>query len=203
MIRCPQVDHLNQQIIGFCIDNKCQNERPYCQVCLPRHDQHLNKLISQELLSDWMKERILTIQNVQKNAQECEIALDNLINVYLPYFKINMLPFSDLEFLKLINQLMIYVKQRILKQTIEQIKLIINAILKKRKNQKNIKQIDNQQITNSIVDKQILEQPKYQFIQESNLNPLTFDLIKENSVKQRRVLCYCFQYRLVNPVSWM
>ncbi|CAD8059476.1 unnamed protein product [Paramecium primaurelia] len=78
-MRCTQTDHRNQQIIGFCINNTCQNQRPYCNFCLPCHGEHLNRLTSQELLSEWIKERILIIQSIQKAVEECKVTLDSLL----------------------------------------------------------------------------------------------------------------------------
>ncbi|CAD8190170.1 unnamed protein product [Paramecium pentaurelia] len=183
-IRCTQVDHQNQYITGFCIDNTCPNQRPYCHFCLPSHVQHINKLTSQELLSGWIKEKSLIIQNVQKNIQECEIALNSLINVILPYNNFNIQQLPDLG----LSQIDLFIKglclmgecdEKLFKQliqSIEQTKSIVNEILKKIKNQKIIKQNDNLQIPQ--------QQPKNLSILEPNLNPFAFDLMKECSIKQ-------------------
>ncbi|CAD8097136.1 unnamed protein product [Paramecium sonneborni] len=193
LINCTQASHQDQKIIGFCIDSSCLSQRPYCHFCLISHCHHLNKLTTQELLSEWMKERILTVQNVQKNVQECKIALDNLINVFFPYSKFSMESFSELG-ISQIDQLIKSICQiedceeklfKQLQESIEQIKQIVNEILKKIKSRTNINE-NNKQISNNSVDQQNLEQPNNQFKQKPNLNPFTFDLIKENSIKQHQ-----------------
>ncbi|CAD8201388.1 unnamed protein product [Paramecium pentaurelia] len=183
-ITCTQADHQNLQIIGFCIDNTCPNQRPYCHFCLPSHVQHINKLTSQELLSGWIKERILMVQNIQKNVQECKIALDSLINVFLPYNNFNIQQLTELglqqidQFIKGLCQMENCEEQlfKQLKQAIDQTKSNTNEIIKKTKNQTNIKQNDNLQ------NRQ--QQPKHICIVEQNQNPFTFDLIKQYSIKQ-------------------
>ncbi|CAD8209875.1 unnamed protein product [Paramecium octaurelia] len=47
-IRCTKADHRNLQITGFCIDSTSSVQRPYCNLCLPCHGEHLNKLTSLE-----------------------------------------------------------------------------------------------------------------------------------------------------------
>ncbi|CAD8129635.1 unnamed protein product [Paramecium sonneborni] len=190
-MRCTQADHRNQQIIGFCIHSTCQMQRPYCNFCLPSHSQHLNKLTSQELILDWMKQKILIVQNVQQNVQECLIAFDNLSNLILPHCNFNIQQFPELGISE-IDQVIKGLCQmedcenklfKKLEQQIGRIKTIVFEILKKTKNQTNIKQNDYLQILKNI------EQPTQQFIQKKNLNSFTFELIKENSIKQNQWCC--------------
>ncbi|CAD8117659.1 unnamed protein product [Paramecium primaurelia] len=191
-LRCIQADHQNQQITGFCIDSTCPNQRPYCNFCLPGHVQHIHKLTSQELISGWIKERIHMVQNAQKNVQEFKIALDSLMNLFLPYNNFNIQSLTELG-LSQIDQLIKGLSQmadgedqlfKQLNQSIQQTKSIVNEILKKIKNQTNVKQNDNLQILQSNIDKSILEQPKHIFIQTPNLNPFSFVLMKQYSIKQ-------------------
>ncbi|CAD8090457.1 unnamed protein product [Paramecium sonneborni] len=188
-MRCTQADHRNQQIIGFCIESTCPNQRPYCHFCLPFHGYHLSKLTSYELLSEWMKERILIIQDIQTNIQECKIALDNVINLFLPYNNFNLSQFPELG-LSQVDQIIKDLCQmqnreeklfKQLKQSIEDQKSIVNEILKKKKYQSNIKQNDNTQIPYCNIDQQIQEQPKNQ---KQKLNPFTLELIIQNSIRQ-------------------
>ncbi|CAD8214428.1 unnamed protein product [Paramecium pentaurelia] len=181
-IRCTQADHQNQQIIGFCIDSACTNQKPYCHLCLPSHIQHNNKLTSEELLSGWIQERILAAQDIQKNVQECKIALDRLINFLFLYNNFNIQQLTELGLSK-IDQLIKGFSQigdceeklfKQLKQSIEQTKSFVNEIIKKIKNQPNIKQNDNIQIPQSY----------HLSILEPNSNPFTFDLTKQQSIKQ-------------------
>ncbi|CAD8129380.1 unnamed protein product [Paramecium sonneborni] len=122
-----------------------------------------------------MKERILIVQNVQKNVQECKIALDSLINVLLSYNNFTFEQYPELG-LQQIDQLVKGLFQmksieedlfKQFKQAIEQIKSIIDEIIKKIKPQTNIKQNYTIQIS-----------------QKPNLNPFIFDLINQNSIKQ-------------------
>ncbi|CAD8214861.1 unnamed protein product [Paramecium octaurelia] len=194
-IRCTQADHQNQYITGFCIDTRCQNQRPYCHFCLPCHGQHLNKLTSQELLSEWIKERVLSVQNIQSNVQECKIALDSLLNLFLLYNNFNISQFPELG-LQQIDQLLKGFGQienceekllKPLKQSIEQIILIVKEI------QQNVCKNDNLQIQHFNRNKQILEQPQNQNLLKPNLNPFTFDLINQNSITQNQ-LCFAIAF---------
>ncbi|CAD8208971.1 unnamed protein product [Paramecium pentaurelia] len=191
-IRCTQADHQNEQIIGFCIDSKCPNQRPYCHFCLQSHSQHLNNVTNFGLLSEWIKQRTLNIQNVQKNIQDSKIAFDCLIKLFLPYDNLNNQYLQELG-ISQIDQLikglcqMEECEERLFKQlnqSIEQTKSIIDEILKKIKNQTNIKQTDNQEIPPSKISEQIQQIPKKKLITKPNLNPFTFDLMKQNSIKQ-------------------
>ncbi|CAD8116479.1 unnamed protein product [Paramecium primaurelia] len=136
-------DHQNQQIIGFCIDGACPNQKLFCHLCLPSHIQHISKLTSEELLSGWIKERILAAQDIQKNIQECKIALDRLINLFFLYNNFNIQQLTELGLSK-IDQLIKGFSQigdceeklfKQLKQSIEQTKSFVNEIIKKIKNQ--------------------------------------------------------------------
>ncbi|CAD8156399.1 unnamed protein product [Paramecium pentaurelia] len=180
-IRCTQADHLNQQIIGFCIDSTCPNQRPYCNFCLPRHSEHLEMLTSIELLFEWIQKGIIRIKNVEKNVQEFQVTLDSLNNLFLPYLNFNIQQFPQLgvsQIDKLIKDLckMEDCEQNLfkqLKQSIEQGKLILNEILKRIKNQSFLEQNDP--------------------ILKPNLKPFTYELIKNNSIKQDEN-CYAIAY---------
>ncbi|CAD8142263.1 unnamed protein product [Paramecium pentaurelia] len=191
-IRCISADHQNQQITGFCIDSKCPNQRHYCKVCLPSHNLHLNKLISQELLYQWVKERILMLKYLKNNVQEFKFALDSLINLFLPFNNFNIQQLSELE-LSQIDQLITGLCQmadceeelfKQLQQSIEQTKSIVNQILKKLKSQTNQNQNGNLQIPQFNIDKSTLEQTNNQSILEPNVKLFTFDFMKQNIIKQ-------------------
>ncbi|CAD8130245.1 unnamed protein product [Paramecium sonneborni] len=144
----------------FCIDTLCPNQRPYCHFCLPSHVQHLNKLTSQELLSDWINARVHNVQNIQNHFQECKISLDRLINVFLPYNNFNTQQFSEQGLLQ-IDQLikgfcqMEDGEEKLFKQFKQ---WIVSEILKIKKNQTNQKSNDDLQIPLCDINKQILEQ---------------------------------------------
>ncbi|CAD8109495.1 unnamed protein product [Paramecium primaurelia] len=184
-IRCTQADHRNQQIIGFCIDSTCQSQRPYCNFCLPRHSQHLEMLTSIELLYEWIKQGIIKIKDFEKNVQEFKVALDSLNNMFLPYLNFNIQRFPQLgisEIDKLIKDLCEiedYEKNlfKQLMQSIEQGKSIVNEIRRKKKNQSNFEQNNHLQIQNFKIEKLLQDFP---FI----LKPFSYELIKENSIKQ-------------------
>ncbi|CAD8214276.1 unnamed protein product [Paramecium pentaurelia] len=194
-IRCTQADHRNQQILGICIDSVCPNQRPYCNFCLPRHNQHLEKLTSFELLSEWIKERILQVQIIQNSVYECKIALDRLINLFIPYNNLAVSQFPELgvsQIDQLIKGLCLQDCEKQLfkqmKESIEQIKSTVNEILKKIKNQTNVKQDDNVQNPNLI-----FQQPKHQPELKPNLNPFTFEIMNQNSIKQNE-RCYAIAF---------
>ncbi|CAD8178043.1 unnamed protein product [Paramecium pentaurelia] len=190
-IRCTQADHRNQQIIGFCIDSTCPNQRPYCHYCLPQHGQHLDKLTYFELFHEWIQKRIINAQNVQKNVQECKLSLDYLLNQLIPYLNFNIQQFQEIGISKIDNMIKglcqlegceeILFKQ--LKQFIEQIKQIIDQILKNIKNQANQKVKCNQQFQKFDLKQSILEQPQNESTFKANSNQFTFELMKQNSIK--------------------
>ncbi|CAD8198439.1 unnamed protein product [Paramecium pentaurelia] len=184
--------HRNQQIIGYCIDRPCPNQRPYCHFCLPRHGQHLDRLTSQELFNEWIQQRILSAHNVQKNVQECKLSFDSLLNLLIPYINFNIQQFSEIG----ISQIDIMIKglfqlegcEEILfkqfKQSVEQIKQIIDQILKKIKNQTNQKEKCNQQSQNSDRKQLILEESQHLSNFKINSNQFTFELMNQDSIKQ-------------------
>ncbi|CAD8097019.1 unnamed protein product [Paramecium primaurelia] len=138
-IRCTQADHLNQQIIGVCIDSDCQYQRPYCNFCLPHHGQHLNKLTSLELFDDWIRKRALIFQNVEQKAQECKLALDGLLNKFIHIYNINLAQFSKLGLSQIDNIIkglgLIELWENQFQQSIEEIKYIVKEILQTQKYQ--------------------------------------------------------------------
>ncbi|CAD8145697.1 unnamed protein product [Paramecium pentaurelia] len=177
-IRCAQPDHRNLQIIGFCIDITCPNQRPYCHFCLPQHGQHLDKLTYFEHFNEWIQKRIINAQNVQKNVQECKLSLDSVLNLLIPSLNFNIQQFSEIGIQQIDNMIKglcqlescekILFKQ--LQYSIEQIKQIIDQILKKINNQTNQKE----KIKINIV----IKTTKYQF---------TFELMNQNSIKQDKI----------------
>ncbi|CAD8190900.1 unnamed protein product [Paramecium pentaurelia] len=189
-IRCTQADHLNQLIIGVCIDSDCQYKRPNCNFCLPHHGQHLNKLTSLELFDDWIRKRALIVQNVEQKAQECKLALDGLLNKFINPYNINLAQFPKLELSQIDNIIkglcLIELWENLFQQSIEEIKYIFKEILQTQKyqtftfelmNQNSIKQQDvcfaiaiNKD--NSIVVAGCDKQIKVFELKESKLNQL-------------------------------
>ncbi|CAD8127270.1 unnamed protein product [Paramecium sonneborni] len=148
-VKCIQADHINQQIIGICIDNNCQYQRAFCVFCLPNHGQHLNNFIPIEGFDEWIQQQILilNLNDVQKNVQDCKLVLDRLIAKFIPYFNINVeqLGITQIDnIIKSLCQIKVYQQQLFnqLKQSIQQVKLIVDEILKNNKTQ--IKQRINQ-----------------------------------------------------------
>ncbi|CAD8130380.1 unnamed protein product [Paramecium sonneborni] len=188
-IRCTQANHRNQQIIGCCIDSLCSNQRPYCNSCLPSHGQHINKIKSLELLDEWILQRVHEAQNVQKNVQECQLSLNSLLNLFIPYYNFNIQQFSQIGLSQIDNIIKglcqleiceeILFKQ--LKQSIEQIKYIIDKIFKKKKDQKTK---CNQQIQNSEKKQFVFEQSEHKSRIQANQKNFTLDFINHNSIKQ-------------------
>ncbi|CAD8067342.1 unnamed protein product [Paramecium sonneborni] len=185
-IRCTKIDHQNQYIIGICVDSNCPYQRPYCHYCLPEHNSHLNRLILLELLNDWILKRIHIIEDVQNNVQECKSVLDNLINKFIPYFNINIEQSGISEIDNLIKGLckMEICEQQLfnlLKQSTEQIKLIIDEILIIIKSQTGKKQ----KIDIQVQQPQLIKEQKYQVnMLQPKLKQFTFELMKQNTIKQ-------------------
>ncbi|CAD8182094.1 unnamed protein product [Paramecium octaurelia] len=188
-IRCTQANHQNQQIMGFCINRKCPDLRPYCNFCLPCHSKHLNKLTSLELLCGWIQQRVLIIQDVEKCVQDCKFSLDNLVNQFLPYLHLNIQQLEELG----LSELDILIKSLCqmedceeslfnqLQQQIEQMQSLVKEILQIIKTFSYLKQTE---ILESPLDITILEQPKYECILNSNQNQFTFQLMQQNSIKE-------------------
>ncbi|CAD8125618.1 unnamed protein product [Paramecium sonneborni] len=197
-IRCTQGDHRNQSIIGCCIDNQCLNQRPYCNSCLPNHIEHLNKLISLEVLDEWIQQRILCVQNVKNNVIQCKLSIDSLITLLIPYLNFNIQQYSEIGISQIDNLIkgltqvekceQILFKQ--LEQSIQQSKNIIDQILKNLKTQTNQKEKNTFSLINFNRKPQILENPS---IFKENLDKFTFEIINENTIKQND-LCYAFDF---------
>ncbi|CAK66297.1 unnamed protein product (macronuclear) [Paramecium tetraurelia] len=189
-IRCTQANHQNQQIMGFCINRICPDLRPYCNFCLPCHSKHLNMLTSLELLYGWIQQRILIIQDVEKSVQECKFSLDNLLNQFLPYLHLNIQQLQELG----LSELDILIKSLCqmedceeslfiqLQQQIEQIQSIIKETLQIIKSFSYLKQ---NEILLSPLDITIQEQPKHECVLNPNQNQFTFELMQQNSIKQK------------------
>ncbi|CAD8128971.1 unnamed protein product [Paramecium sonneborni] len=188
-IRCTQADHQNQSIIGICIESYCQYQRPYCHHCLPNHVQHINKLIPLENLNDWIQRRMVSINDLQKNALECKQILDSLINIFIPYLNINIEQFGILQIdnrIKGLCQFEVFEQQLFnpLKQSIQKVKQIIDDILKKTKsqidyNQKIILQVQQPQFMKLPIQKQ----NKLLGILKQSINPFTYQHMQQYSVQ--------------------
>ncbi|CAD8081345.1 unnamed protein product [Paramecium sonneborni] len=194
-IQCTQADHQNQQIIGICIGSNCQYQRPYCHDCLHNHVQHFNKLISLEHLNEWIQKRVAVINDLQKNAQECKSVLDSLINIFIPYFNINLEQSGISEIDNIIKGLCkveVFESQFFnhLNQLIQEIKQIIEEILKQSKSQTDQQQVIKVQAQQpQIMQSLIQEQNNQVNILKPNLKPFTFELIKQNTIQQDE---YCY-----------
>ncbi|CAD8122201.1 unnamed protein product [Paramecium sonneborni] len=198
-IRCIQADHQNQYIIGICIESNCLYQRPYCHACLPNHVQHIHMLITLESLNEWFKRRMIIIKDVQKYSQECKSVLDSLINIFIPYLDINIeqLGISQIDnIIKCFCQIEVCEQQLLkqLEQSIQQVKQIINKILKKIKSQIDQEQkIDLYVQQPQILKPLIQKQNNHDCYLKSILKPFTFDLIKQNSIKQDEG-CYAIAF---------
>ncbi|CAD8172188.1 unnamed protein product [Paramecium pentaurelia] len=194
LIRCTQADHLNQQIIGVCIDSQCQYQRPYCNSCLANHGQHLKKLTPLEILDEWIRKRVIIVQNVQQKAQECKLTLDSLLNKFINLCNINLAQLPQLglsqidNIVKCLSLIELWEKTLLNQflQAIELIKQIVKEILENQKKQINLRSTDNLQILEpSEIKEQIFEQKKPLKI----LKQFNFELMNQNSIKQEN---YCF-----------
>ncbi|CAD8115381.1 unnamed protein product [Paramecium primaurelia] len=191
-IKCTQADHKNQYILGFCIDASCQNQRPYCNFCIQSHIQHLDKLTTLELLYEWIEQEIVKINSIQKDVQEFKAALDSLLNFLFPYLNFNIQQISQLGVSQIDNLIKDLSKiegcektlLKQLNQSIEQGKSIVNEILKKIKNQTDLKYNNNEQLPHSDLDKLNLEQTIHSCILQPNLKPFTYELMKFNTINQ-------------------
>ncbi|CAD8199959.1 unnamed protein product [Paramecium octaurelia] len=191
-MRCNQADHRNQSIIGVCVDITCPNIRPYCNFCLSFHSKHLHMLTPFDLINEWIQERILQAQDVQKNVHEFKFSIDNLLIQFSPYcnFNIDQIPKLGLSQIdKLVKSLgliqecekMLF---RQLDQSIQQVQQIVLEILKTLKNQTNIIKNDIIQISYT-TGQFIQEQPKNQDILKPNISPISYEIMNKNSIKQK------------------
>ncbi|CAD8212597.1 unnamed protein product [Paramecium pentaurelia] len=122
-----------------------------------------------------------------------EITLDSLINFFLSYNNFNFQQIPDLGLSQIDNLIKDLCQledceenlYKQLKQQIQQITQIVNEILKKIKNKTNMKGNDILKSLHCNIDKQILVQPKPLSILKPNLNPFTFELMDQNSIKQQ------------------
>ncbi|CAD8108085.1 unnamed protein product [Paramecium primaurelia] len=207
-MRCTQADHLNQQIIGVCIDSKCQQQRPYCNFCLSSHGQHLNKLTSLELIDDWIRKRVLIVQNVEQKICECKLALDCLLNKFINLYNINLVQLPKLgltqidKIIKGLSLIELWEKTLLnqFQQSIEQIIQIVKEILENQKKQTNVSQTDNLQILNPFkIKEQIFEQQINLNPIKYNLKPFTIELMNQNSIKQED-FCYAIAINKDNSI---
>ncbi|CAD8210391.1 unnamed protein product [Paramecium octaurelia] len=206
-IRCTQADHRNQQIIGCCIDTNCSDQSPYCNSCLPSHGQHLKKLMSLELLNEWIQQKILKVKNVQMNVQECKGSLDSLLDMLIPYLNCNTQQFSEIG-LSQINLMMkglcslesceVQLFEQ-LKCAIQQIKFIIDEIVKKMKNNRNYKEKCSFQNPAQLDFPFSNRTPMRQGRIERNVSQSTFELIGQNSIKQQD-RCYAIAFNKDNSI---
>ncbi|CAD8129956.1 unnamed protein product [Paramecium sonneborni] len=142
--------------------------------------QLIKKLISLELFNEWIQRRIPNIQDVQKKAQECKSVLDSLINIFIPYFNImiEQLGISQIgDMIKGLCQIKVCQYQLFnqLKQSIQQVKQIIDEILKKFKSQTDYQCRINQEFQKPLIKKPLVKEQKKQ--------PLNLDLIKQYAIK--------------------
>ncbi|CAD8178047.1 unnamed protein product [Paramecium pentaurelia] len=194
-MRCTQADHLNQQIIGVCIDSQCQQQRTYCNFCLASHD-------------DWIRKRVLIAQNVEQKAQECKLALDSQLNKFINLYNINLVQLPKLglsqidQLIKGLNLIELWEKTLLNQflQSIEQIKQIVKEILENQKKQTNLNQTDNLQILKPFeIKEQIFEQQINPNLIKPNLRPFTFELMNQNTIKQE-VGCYAIAINKDNSI---
>ncbi|CAD8126109.1 unnamed protein product [Paramecium sonneborni] len=201
-LRCMQADHQNQLINGCCLDSTCPNQRPYCNSCLPSHVQHIQKLKSLEIVNEWIQEQINCVKNVEKKIKDCQQSLESL-NLLIPKYDFNIQQFSEIGVSQIDNIIRdlsqiekceeILFQQ--LKQYIEQIKSIIDQILRNIKNQTNQKEKTKIQLFNSDEQQQMLEQQQDLNILKESSNKFTFELMNENTIKQDD-LCYAIAFNI-------
>ncbi|CAD8057977.1 unnamed protein product [Paramecium sonneborni] len=146
-IFCTQVDHQQFQIIGICTDNKCQHQKPFCHYCLPKHADHISKLLPKEKMQEWINQKSEIVSNIYKQIQECKLSFECIINKLQIYLNINIEKLGLSQFDKLITNLcqiekieLGYFKE--IKQLLEQIKSITFKIFNniKVQEEKNINQ---------------------------------------------------------------
>ncbi|CAD8097696.1 unnamed protein product [Paramecium primaurelia] len=202
-MRCNQADHLNQQLIGVCIDSKCQQQRPYCNFCLASHGQHLNKLL--ELIDDWIRKRVLIIQNVLQKTCECKLALDSLLNKFINLYNIILVQLPKLGLSQIDNiikglSLIDLWEKTLLNQFQQSIEQIIQKVKEIFENQKKQTNADNLQILNPFnIKEQIFEQKLNLNPIKYNLKSFTFELINQNSIQQKEY-CYAIEINKDNSI---
>ncbi|CAD8066617.1 unnamed protein product [Paramecium primaurelia] len=181
--RCNQVDHQNLKIIGFCLDPECHQQRLYCHYCLNNHSQHQNKTKPLELLPEWINEKVASLKVIQGQIQDCKSYLQTLIDVFIPYSNTNVenMGISELSNkIKGVSQIEVFEKQfqGLLKQSIDQIKLISDQTKENIKNPGNSKQLYN-----TLIQKKEQLNSQSQKIQQQEKR-FAYNLIDQNSFQQ-------------------
>ncbi|CAD8213940.1 unnamed protein product [Paramecium pentaurelia] len=162
------------------------------QFCIPSHIYHLDKLTTLEFLYEWIEQEIVKINSIQKDVQEFKAALDSLLNFFFPYLNFNIQQIPQLG----VSQIDSLIKDlskiedcektllKQLNQSIEQGKSIVNEILKKIKNQTDLKYNNYVQLPHSDLDKLNLEQTMHSCILQPNFKPFTYELIQCSPINQ-------------------
>ncbi|CAD8198841.1 unnamed protein product [Paramecium pentaurelia] len=191
-IRCTKADHRDLQIIGVCSDPQCQQQRPYCNFCLPIHFLHLNKLIPQELLNEWIQVRMECINNVQVIISQCNKDLESIRKLFNPYFNFNLEKLNELEISK-IDQLIkglcqIEIFEQLLLQQFSQLALQLQQIAMDFKDlmKNQYSRIYLQEQQSSIITPLIQQQSSNHIsqYQQQSVKSLKFNRLKSNSIKQ-------------------
>ncbi|CAD8108318.1 unnamed protein product [Paramecium sonneborni] len=203
-IRCTQAEHRNLQIIGVCSDPQCQQQKPYCNFCLPIHSLHLNKLIPQELLNEWIQSRMVCIKEVQVIISQFDKALESVKKFFNPYLNINQEFLTELDLTKM-NQLIKGLcqienfEQLLLKQFISSSNQI-QQFAYQLKNQ--IQGINQNLLQNSIIEPKIQSQSQKQHNQYlyQSVKNIRFKLLRSNTVQQDE---RCYAIALNNNGSFI
>ncbi|CAD8094619.1 unnamed protein product [Paramecium sonneborni] len=76
--RCTYLGHENEEIIGFCLNQTCQNATQYCYECLSNtHSDHLNDCIRFAIISKYINQFIQIQREQTKQFKEIQNELTN------------------------------------------------------------------------------------------------------------------------------
>ncbi|CAD8065875.1 unnamed protein product [Paramecium sonneborni] len=81
--QCQKIGHHKNPIVGVCTKKECQNQTPYCLLCIENHRDHLNSLVEFDSIKGQMVQGVQIIKEIQFNIQECH----QVINILSSFIK--------------------------------------------------------------------------------------------------------------------
>ncbi|CAD8137817.1 unnamed protein product [Paramecium octaurelia] len=77
-LSCKQLDHENKEIIGFCLNQNCQNSTQYCSECFnTTHSEHQKDCVLFSTINYFMKELIKVNNELRKQFNQVYIRIQN------------------------------------------------------------------------------------------------------------------------------
>ncbi|CAD8214711.1 unnamed protein product [Paramecium octaurelia] len=71
IFKCKYLKHEKEEIMGFCLNQKCQNETQYCYKCLnATHSEHFNDCVRFTEIMEIMNESMLVYNQFEIQLKE-------------------------------------------------------------------------------------------------------------------------------------